>query len=357
MQDQNTPTQRSRIFAEELEAWRQQLIRNVFRFAVVFGAIVVLVGFFATRVPWFRPFYIGIYIGFALLTFLRPGAYRLHAWGSLGLLYGMGVLALLEDGLKGDGRVFMLTLPIMAALLLGREVGLAALGLAALTTMAFIGLYSSGVITIPTEDQIVANDLLSWMSGSLVWGTMAAVAVTSLNFIMRQFASSLTESRRLAHELETHKATLEEQVAKRTEELTAYSEALKEMIDTQKGLLDTIRRMANPVVPLGKGIIVMPLVGIIDVDRAQQIANGLLAGIEQHRARAAILDITGVPVVDTKVANSLLQATKAANLLGTEAILVGLRPEIAETIVNLGVDLGGLITCSDLQQGIDHALR
>jgi rsbT co-antagonist protein RsbR len=95
----------------------------------------------------------------------------------------------------------------------------------------------------------------------------------------------------------------------------------------------------------------------VDSRRAEQIMDVLLEGVSNRRARVVILDITGVPVVDTSVANHLLQATQAVRLLGAECVLVGITPEVAQTVVGLGVDLRGLTTRSDLQGGIEYALR
>jgi rsbT co-antagonist protein RsbR len=106
-----------------------------------------------------------------------------------------------------------------------------------------------------------------------------------------------------------------------------------------------------------QGIIVMPLSGQIDSDRAQRIIDNLLAGIEEHDAKIAILDITGAPVVDTIVAQYLIRAARAASLMGCRPLLVGIRPEIAMVLVELGIDMEGLMTFSDLQSGVEYALR
>jgi rsbT co-antagonist protein RsbR len=100
---------------------------------------------------------------------------------------------------------------------------------------------------------------------------------------------------------------------------------------------------------------VMPLIGAIDSRRAQQVLETLLEGISSTRAAIAILDITGVPVVDTQVANTLLRAAHTARLLGTQVILTGIRPEVAQTLVGLGADLSSIITYASLQRGIAYA--
>ncbi len=118
-----------------------------------------------------------------------------------------------------------------------------------------------------------------------------------------------------------------------------------------------IRELSTPLIPLAQGVIVMPLVGTIDSQRAQQVLETLLEGITLHQARTAILDITGVRVVDTQVANALLRAAQAARLLGARVVLTGINAEVAQTIVQLGVTMDQIITRSNLQSGINYALK
>jgi rsbT co-antagonist protein RsbR len=101
----------------------------------------------------------------------------------------------------------------------------------------------------------------------------------------------------------------------------------------------------------------MPLVGTIDSQRAQQVMEALLEGISAYRATTVIIDITGVRVVDTQVAQALLQSAQAARLLGAQVFLTGIQPQIAQTLVGLGVDLSGIQTQGSLQAGIASALR
>ena len=117
-----------------------------------------------------------------------------------------------------------------------------------------------------------------------------------------------------------------------------------------------LAELSTPLIPISDDTVVMPLVGTIDSRRAQQVIEGLLVGIVETRAQVAILDITGVPVVDTQVANALLRAAQAVKLLGAQVVLTGIRPEVAQTLVGLGVDLTGIVTRSTLQSGIAFAL-
>lgn len=128
----------------------------------------------------------------------------------------------------------------------------------------------------------------------------------------------------------------------------------EEVIQAQRIALS---ELATPLIPISDDVLVMPLVGSMDTRRAQEIFQALLHGLERSRARTAIIDITGLSVVDTQVANTLLRSAQAARLLGVRVMLTGIRPEVAQTIVNLGVDLGDLRTSATLQSGISDALQ
>ena len=118
-----------------------------------------------------------------------------------------------------------------------------------------------------------------------------------------------------------------------------------------------ILELSTPVLQLRHGLLILPIVGIIDSKRARQLTEQLLKAIRTNRAKVAIIDITGVPAVDSKVANHILQTVDAVRLMGARAIITGLSPEIAQTVVAIGVDLGRVFTLSDLQSGIEEADR
>ena len=121
--------------------------------------------------------------------------------------------------------------------------------------------------------------------------------------------------------------------------------------------LEAIRELSTPVLQLRAGELILPIIGMIDTQRARQITEGLLRAIRANRARVVVMDITGVPAVDSKVANHLLQTVQAARLMGAAVIVTGLSAEVAQTLVAIGVDLSKLNTLSDLQSGIEEADR
>lgn len=136
-------------------------------------------------------------------------------------------------------------------------------------------------------------------------------------------------------------------------EAEAESQRLQaEVIEMQQAML---AELSTPLIPINDHVVVMPLIGALDSQRVQRVLDTLLNGVISSRARTAILDITGVPVVDTQIANVLIRAAQAVKLLGANVVLTGIRPEVAQTLVGLGVDLGQIVTRSSLQSGIAYA--
>jgi len=133
-----------------------------------------------------------------------------------------------------------------------------------------------------------------------------------------------------------------------------YQKGREQVIQRQQQeLLD----LSTPVVQLWQGILALPLIGTLDSERTQTVMESLLEGIVEQEATIAIIDITGVPTVDTLVAQHLLKTVAAARLMGAECIISGIRPQIAQTIVHLGVELGDVVTKSTLSEALRLALR
>jgi anti-anti-sigma factor len=140
---------------------------------------------------------------------------------------------------------------------------------------------------------------------------------------------------------------------KQVEAALLQAKLQEEVIRAQEAAL---AELSTPLLAVGDGVVVMPLVGSIDSRRAAQVMERLLEGVSTTSARAVILDITGIPIVDTQVANAFVRAAQAVKLLGARVILTGIRPEVAQTLVGLGVDLSGIVTRGTLENGITEAM-
>ncbi len=120
---------------------------------------------------------------------------------------------------------------------------------------------------------------------------------------------------------------------------------------------DAIRELSTPVLPVRERLLILPIIGVLDSERARQLTEQLLSGIRTHRAKVVVIDITGAPDVDATVANHLVQTVDASRLMGASVIITGLAPTIAQTLVTLGVDLSKIQTIGDLQGGLEEAER
>ncbi len=120
---------------------------------------------------------------------------------------------------------------------------------------------------------------------------------------------------------------------------------------------EAIRELSTPVLQVRERLLILPIIGVIDPHRARQLTEQLLRGIRTNRAKVVVMDITGVPSVDSTVANHLVQTVEASRLMGATVIVTGLSSEIAQTLVTIGVDLAKMKTVGDLQGGIEEAER
>jgi sigma-B regulation protein RsbU (phosphoserine phosphatase) len=184
-----------------------------------------------------------------------------------------------------------------------------------------------------------------------------------------QLANAIANAR-LYEKIQRAYTEVEQQVRERTAELEreveererAQAESLRlqqEVIEAQQR---AIQELSTPIIPVlelpqGGSVIVMPLIGSIDTMRARDVTRSLLAGIREHKAKVVILDITGVPIVDSGVAAYLNKTVQAARLKGARTIVTGISEAVAETIVDLGIDWSGIETLRDLRTGLRAALR
>lgn len=184
-----------------------------------------------------------------------------------------------------------------------------------------------------------------------------------LGFFFETFSSSLRraleQSRQREQELQQIRVSLEQTVAERTASLR---EALQNVEDREISLRmtvqelqatqQTIQELRAPIIPVLPGVLVAPLVGALDGEAAALFTNNLLNAVEARSVRQVIFDVTGMPVVDTQVAQTLLQTASAVQLLGARPLLVGVHPELAQTLVALGQDMQGLETFQSLQDAV-----
>lgn len=189
----------------------------------------------------------------------------------------------------------------------------------------------------------------------------ATSALRASNEQLEQEVAQRTEQLREANErllgrteeLREANERLVRELSERERAEEARAALQEEIIRMQRA---TLEEVSTPLIPINDRTVVMPLIGSMDRERAQQIVGTALQGAQRHRAQAVIIDITGMKHIDSDVAGTFINAAAALRLLGTHTILTGIRPEVAQTLVSMGIDLSKLVTRSTLQSGIAHAL-
>jgi anti-anti-sigma regulatory factor len=274
---------------------------------------------------------------------------------TIGLILAISI-GLIAAGFNSSGTLLAFAAPIaLAGLVIGRRGLLLAAGLSSLSVIVtglLIVFAPSWVGFMPGPPPSALSTVLSFI---LIIGV--------LSLFLDRFGNSLRDAlattQAREQELQRLRASLETTVAERTASL---QQALQEGEQREARLAQTledlresqlaIRELSAPVIPVLPGVLVAPLIGALDSGRAAELTNNVLGMVEREHASQVIFDITGVPLVDTHVARVLLQTTTAVRLLGAQALLVGIRPEVAQTMVALNIDFAEIRTFPNLRAAI-----
>jgi rsbT co-antagonist protein RsbR len=243
----------------------------------------------------------------------------------------------------------------LAGLALGRNGTLLAAGLSS-GFVAATGLLKAFSPTLVDFLPVAAVSPLTITASFILIITVLSLFLDRFGSMLRE---ALTDATTHGQELERLRIGLEDTVAERTAALQlALQDVEQREARLSQTLADlhasetTIRELGAPVIPVLPGVLVAPLIGVLDGDRAATLADNVLAMVEREGARQVIFDVTGVPLVDTQVAQVLLQTAAAVRLLGGQSLLVGIRPEVAQTIIALGLDLAAITTYPNLQEAV-----
>jgi rsbT co-antagonist protein RsbR len=337
------------------------------RFLVFLGLLTT-----ATLLLWLCPV--------SALVVLRRGHFkRSAAIATLGLLLAH-TIATYTLGVAVATAYIVFQIPIaMAGLLVGRRLLLTASGVSIAAILVISNLQSQspplaglaffiplvlgpdGTLVAPPPFQFPGLDVIMFVGITIL-----------LTLLLDRFGSALRQalsgSLEREAELTSIRASLETTVAERTaamqralDETQARAAEQARLVEEQARLLteidqqrNTIRELSVPVIPISADTLVMPLVGALDSARLQQLQEQGLQALEQTSAHTLVLDITGVPIVDSQVAQGFLMTVRSARLLGADVFLVGIRPEVAQALVGLGVQLGDVRTFSDLQSALAY---
>ncbi len=290
-----------------------------------------------------------------VIALARRGYVVVASVGLIAVMLVVPLFGVVADGVITSEPMFCLLAPLVAAVILShRQIWVVSL----LSALLLVGAGANlGISPLGGSEgaRSIRNALLMIGVTTMI-GTISA-RNTSLSFLAaKQASAGLAEA---AQRLEQANLDLERRVAERTASLEA---ALRTVEEREARLVQTlgeneqqrlvIREMSMPIIPISQTTLILPLVGALDSARLLMLQEQALLAIERNGARTLVIDITGVPVVDTHVARGLIAVVEAARLLGAEVVLVGIRPEVAQAIVGLGLSFTTLPTFSDLQSAL-----
>jgi rsbT co-antagonist protein RsbR len=335
--------------------------RNV----VILALSLIILGFLFVPVLLLQPFRAPVFITIfaALLVYIgvlllaRRGFVTLSA-----LIFVVAEMLAVLGGALASGQLstapFYLVLSLLIAGVSLRPWQIwPVLAVNAVALLAVILALPSNPINEPNGGQVVFGGFL--MLG--IVGLMSFLGAKSTSSALIDSHRAGAEAEAANQALSQANAGLEQTIAERTAALQTALEEVQARSDEQARLLEEVqhqrvllRELSVPVIPISTTTLIMPLVGALDTTRLRQLQEQALRALEHRSARYLVLDITGVPIVDSQVAQGLLSVVQAARLLGAQVMLVGIRPEVAQAIVGLGLDLREIYTASDLQSALGH---
>jgi len=353
---------------DEEDARRARLF-NALMISFLFGlALFALVGLVGWLGNWFAAGGFLFLISSAttvvaglIYAINRSGQLRLAVWTFMVFLSAAVVFLLLLFGHRGGAPMFIPTVILAAAVLMRRR--------AALTSALILGGIYLGLAVVeeagywqpwllPTQERFPPELLIGGrLMGVGMMAILAWLVVGNLLEALDNARHNLERAQRRRVELEQVRASLEQQVRVRTRDLEHALADIQQSAAEKESLLDALRRQDIPVIPILKHIVAVPVVGTLEAARGDRLLSSLLEGIEQYDARVALVDITGVPVVDEAAAHALAQAVTGARMVGAECVLVGINPDIAAALADLDIDLGAFTSRVDMEAGVRYALQ
>jgi anti-anti-sigma factor len=299
-------------------------------------------------------------LGSALIL-LRRGQQQRAAQLTVFSIALLLLLTTIPTGIVDSRAVFMqLAVPlVLAGLLCDRRTlaGVAVFLIVAVVAIAWLEASGSRFVRFAPSG---FNPLLTTASFVL---TVIVLALLVERF-GTAFLTSLGQARQRQSELEALRGGLERQVIERTDalrqaldEVEQREQTLSETLANLRSSEATVTALSAPVIPVLPGVLVVPVIGTLDAVRSEVLRSKVLEAINDLRASSLIIDITGVVVVDEAVAEAVLSTAAACRLLGARVWLVGVRPEVAQTITTLQMDLGGIQTQATLQEAVQALLQ
>ncbi|WP_298818755.1 STAS domain-containing protein [Chloroflexus sp.] len=337
--------------------WRLQILNNLSWVLVALGGLALVAGSWSDynvmgeqALP-----YIGVYtLTYAMIVavaLMRQLNLTVRALLLITILGAIATFLLVFFGLIGSGRLIWIGVCLLALIYFGRWGALTTLILSLIAMLSTAALYITSNASFVSPAILVSQSTIAdWTSAiSLYLASTALALAPSLYLLQRleglahQATSEAARARMHARSAEEHAAQLEQQAT----QLQATEQMLRTLVQS----------LETPTVEIAADVLLAPIVGQIDNQRAATLTDRLLKTVSARRARVVVIDVAGVPAFDTAAARHLLQTAQALRLIGCETVITGISPTMAQTITALGVDMTTITTARSPQDALMRLMK
>ena len=325
-----------------LRQWQTRMLDGLLIVLIVVGLLAIIGGGWsdymargAEAIPLIVA-YTTAYAIVLVIALVKRLGFTVRAIALLGLVMAMSALILASDGLLGSGRIAWMGSVVLAVALFGVRGGIVALAMS-LAGFSIVGwFYVGGTLNAAPAQIAVLNTSPSWIGAVTVYVCMTCLAAVPFMYLLNRLSTLASSATADAARAEANARLAEERAA----ELERQTVRLQE---TEHMLRTLITTLETPTVPLASGVLLAPIVGQLDSRRAEALVHRLLTVASAERTRLMVIDIAGVPAFDTQVAQSLLRAAQALELIGCRVALTGISPTTAQTITALGIRMDNIM--------------
>lgn len=332
-----------------LHRWRLRLLNGLLWVLAVVGFITVIGGGWSDynalgmdAIPYLIA-YAAAYLVVLVIAVVQRIGFMARALTLLIILIALSTLILATDGLLGSGRVFWMGTVVLAFALFGARGGGMMLVLSLLSLGIVGGLYVQGVLSVYPHQLETLHTISDWIGAGVVYLCAVSLAAAPFAYLLQRLGMLAQRA--------TQDATLAQENARLAEERAAELERQTARLqETEQMLRDLVATLEMPAVEIADGVMLAPLVGQIDQQRADALLRRLLTVASAQHTRLVVIDVAGVPAFDTLVAQSLIQTAQALELIGCQAAITGISPAMAQTITSLGVQMDAITIARSPQE-------
>ncbi|WP_287156650.1 STAS domain-containing protein [Chloroflexus sp.] len=332
-----------------VQQWREQILNNLSWALVVLGGIALIIGSWADysaagerALPYIGIYFL-TYLSIVVISLVRRLQAKVRALLLLLVLGAIATFLLVTFGLVGSGRILWLGVNVLALIYFDRLGSIVALIFSLIVMMITAVIYVTGNASFVTPETLAVQDTIEDWAGSI--GLYLAINMLTLipfryllqrlEGLAQQATTEAARARLHAQQVEVHAQELEQQTA--------------QLQRTEHMLRNVVQSLETPTVEIADQVLLAPIVGQIDHQRADTLLKRLLSVVSERRVKLIVIDVAGVPAFDTMAAQSLMQTVQALRLIGCEAVITGISPAMAQTITALGIDMKTIATARSPQ--------